>query len=84
MKDSLKSETVSFTTKGRIVIPAHFRRELQIESGTKAVMTITPGGILLRPISRDYIRSLRGSLKGKGVKKALAADRRKERGMPRL
>jgi hypothetical protein len=33
----------------------------------------------LRPITRDYIRSLRGSLKGKGVMKSLMADRERER-----
>jgi len=79
MKTTFKSETVSFTTNGRVVIPARVRRELQIRDGTQAVVTITPEGILLRPITRDYIKSLRGSLKGKGVMNGLAADRKRER-----
>jgi AbrB family looped-hinge helix DNA binding protein len=79
MNAALKTETVLFTTKGQVVIPARFRRELHIEDGTKASVTITPEGILLRPITRSYIRSLRGSLKGSGVMKAMMADRRKER-----
>ena len=81
MKTTSRSDTVSFTTKGQVVIPAHVRREFQIEDGTKAAVTITSEGILLRPITRDYIRSLRGSLKGKGVMKALAADRKQERAL---
>ncbi len=72
-------ETVLFTTKGQVVIPARFRREFQIEDGTRASVTITPDGILLRPITRSYIKSLRGTLKGRGVMKAMMADREKER-----
>lgn len=74
-----RTEIVLFTTKGQIVIPARFRREFQIEDGTKASVTVTPEGILLRPITRAYIKSLRGSLKGRGVMKAMMADRKKER-----
>jgi hypothetical protein len=36
---------------------------------------------LLQPITRDYIQSLRGSLKGKGVMKVLTAGRKKERSL---
>jgi len=79
MKGASKAETVCFTTKGQVVIPARVRREFEIEDGTKASVTITPEGILLRPITRAYIKSLRGSLKGSGVMKAMMADRKKER-----
>lgn len=78
MKASPLPVTVQFTTKGQIVIPARFRREFQIEEGTKASISITEEGILLRPITRAYIRSLRGSLKGQGVMKAMMADRKAE------
>jgi AbrB family looped-hinge helix DNA binding protein len=71
--------TVQFTSKGQVVIPAGVRREFQIEEGTKASVTTTPEGILIRPITRSYIKSLRGSLKGKGVMKAMMADRKRER-----
>jgi AbrB family looped-hinge helix DNA binding protein len=79
MQPTLKTETVQFTTKGQIVIPASFRREFQIQDGTKASVTTTPDGILVRPITRSYINSLRGSLKGRGVMKAMMADRQQER-----
>jgi len=79
MNTKLKTKTVSFTTNGRVTISAHFRREFQIEDGTKAALTSTPEGILLRPITRSYIRSLRGSLKGKNALNALAAVRKQER-----
>jgi AbrB family looped-hinge helix DNA binding protein len=79
MVTASKTETVLFTTKGQVVIPARLRREFQIEDGTKASVTVTPEGILLRPITRSYIKSLRGSLKGSGVMKAMMVDRKKER-----
>jgi len=79
MQTTLKTETVRFTTKGQVVIPAKIRREFQIEDGTKASVMTTPDGILLRPITRSYINSLRGSMKGRGIMKAMMADRKQER-----
>lgn len=76
---AIKLETVNFGTKGQVVIPRRLRREFEIEEGTKATVVATPEGILLKPITRTYIKSLRGSLKGSGVMKALMADRKRER-----
>jgi len=81
VQSNLLSETVQFTTKGQVVIPAKFRKEFEIEEGTKASVTMTPEGILLRPITRTYIKSLRGSLKGRGVMKSMMADRKHERAL---
>jgi len=35
--------------------------------------------IILTPITREYVHSLRGKLKGKGLLKALMAEKKKER-----
>ena len=75
----VKTETVNFGTKGQVVIPRRLRREFEIEEGTRATVVSTPDGILLKPITRAYIKSLRGSLKGTGVMKAMMEDRRRER-----
>ena len=75
----VKTETVNFGTKGQVVIPRRLRREFEIEAGTRATVVSTPDGILLKPITRAYIKSLRGSLKGTGVMKAMMEDRRRER-----
>jgi AbrB family looped-hinge helix DNA binding protein len=69
-------EIVRFSTRGRVVIPRRLRKEFGIEAGTRAQVSATPQGILIRPVTRAYIRSLRGSLKGSGVMQALAEDRR--------
>jgi AbrB family looped-hinge helix DNA binding protein len=60
-----KSNTISFTTKGQVVIPAWLRREYKIEAGSKAIVQATPEGILLRPITQYAIEKLRGILKSK-------------------
>jgi AbrB family looped-hinge helix DNA binding protein len=75
----LQTETVTFTVKGQVVIPRKFRKEFEIEEGTKATVVATPEGILLKPITRAYIRSLRGSLKGSKALQVLMDDRKRER-----
>ena len=79
MKVSHKAESVYFSVKGQVVIPRRLRKEFEIEDGTKATVVSTPEGILLKPITRSYIKSLRGSLKGTGVMKAMMEDRKRER-----
>ena len=73
------ADTAYFSAKGQIVIPRRLRRQFQIEEGTRAHVMATPQGILIKPVTRAYIKSLRGSLKGCGVMKALVADRKSER-----
>ena len=75
----LEMETVTFTVKGQVVIPRKFLKEFEIEEGTKAAVVATPDGILLKPITRAYIRSLRGSLKGSKALQVLMDDRKRER-----
>jgi AbrB family looped-hinge helix DNA binding protein len=74
-----KTESVYFSIKGQVVIPRRLRREFEIEEGTRATVEATPEGILLKPVTARFIRSLRGSLKGKGVMKAMMEDRKAER-----
>jgi len=74
-----KPETVYFSIKGQVVIPRRLRREFEIEEGTKATVVATPEGILLKPITRTYIKSLRGSLKGTKAMEVFQAERKRER-----
>ena len=62
-----------------MVIPRRLRKEFEIEEGTRAYVVSTPEGILLEPVTTKFIRGLRGSLKGKGVMKAMMDDRKAER-----
>jgi len=74
-----KAESVYFSIKGQVVIPRRLRKEFEIEEGTRAYVEATPEGILIKPVTTKFIRSLRGSLKGKGVMKAMMEDRKAER-----
>jgi len=76
---TLKLDTVNFGTKGQVVIPRRLRKEFEIEEGTKATVVSTPDGILLKPITRTYIRSLRGTLKGTKAMETFMAERKRER-----
>ena len=81
MSDTAKTETVSFTVKGQVVIPRRIRREFEIENGTKAVVQATPEGILLKPITGAAIKRARGILKRKPGEKPFRqwwADYKKE------
>jgi len=67
------------TVKGQIVIPATLRRKFGIEKGTKIIVLDNGDSILLKPVNEQSLARLRGSLKGKGVLKALLEERRKDR-----
>ena len=79
MNVTTKAESVYFSVKGQVVIPRRLRKEFEIEEGTRAYVEATPEGILIKPVTTKFIRSLRGSLKGKGVMKAMMEDRKAER-----
>ena len=67
------------TVKGQIVIPAALRRKYGIKNGTKIIVTDVGDAIVLKPVTEQYLRSLQGSLKGKGGLKALMDERRKDK-----
>ncbi|MBI4762646.1 MAG: AbrB/MazE/SpoVT family DNA-binding domain-containing protein [Chloroflexota bacterium] len=67
------------TVKGQIVIPAALRRKYGIKNGTKIIVTDTGDAIVLKPVTEQYLRSLQGSLKGKGGLKTLMNERQKDK-----
>jgi len=69
------------TVKGQIVIPSKVRRKFGIKQGTRIQIDVDEQThkIILTPITHDYIQSLRGKYKGKGLLKALAAEKKRER-----
>ena len=76
----MKIETSVVTTKGQLVIPARLRRQLGIVRGTQVSFVEDNGRIIVQPITRNFIRGLRGSLKGgRSALKHLLAERRRER-----
>ncbi|HYJ86210.1 MAG TPA: AbrB/MazE/SpoVT family DNA-binding domain-containing protein [Pyrinomonadaceae bacterium] len=69
------------TSKGQIVIPSSIRRKFGIKEGTRIEIEVDESAqeIILKPITREYVHSLRGKFKGKGLLKALMAEKEKER-----
>lgn len=69
------------TVKGQIIIPSKVRRRLGMKEGTRVQVDVDEQThkIILTPITRDYIQSLRGKYKGKGLLKALTADKKHEK-----
>ncbi|MDQ3813814.1 MAG: AbrB/MazE/SpoVT family DNA-binding domain-containing protein [Armatimonadota bacterium] len=69
------------TSKGQIVIPSSVRRKFGIKEGTRIQIEVKEDAqqIILKPITRAYIHSLRGKYRGKGLTKALMAEKKRER-----
>ena len=69
------------TSKGQIVIPSSIRRKLGIKEGTRIQIKVNEktNEIILKPITREYVHSLRGRFRGKGLLKTLMAEKKRER-----
>ncbi len=69
------------TSKGQIVIPSSVRRKLGIKEGTRIQIEVDEEAnqIILKPITREYIHSLRGRYRGKGLLKALLVEKKREK-----
>jgi AbrB family looped-hinge helix DNA binding protein len=74
MNVTIKLDSVWFTTKGQVVIPAWLRKQFHIEDGTKAVVQATPEGILLKPVTAALINRGRGIIKRKPGAQPLAEE----------
>ncbi len=76
----MEAEKAAVNAKGQVVIPAKLRRRLGIRKGTVVSFQEDNGRLILQPITREFIRSLRGSLKGKpSVLNLLMQERKRER-----
>ena len=76
----MKMETSTVTTKGQLVIPARLRRRFGIKKGTRVTFVEDAGRIVVQPVTRGFIRGLRGSLSGEqSAVAALLEERKRER-----
>ena len=74
------------TSKGRITIPSSLRRKLGIKPGTRIWIEADESShrIILTPITRAYVHSLRGRYRGRGLLKALLVEKNRERESERI
>jgi len=76
----MKVEVSVVTTKGQLVIPARLRRRFGIKKGTTVSFVEDNGRIIVQPVTREFIRGLRGSLKGEpSALEVLREERKRER-----
>jgi AbrB family looped-hinge helix DNA binding protein len=75
----VKTQTSTVTTKGQLVIPAKLRRKYSIRKGTKVAFVEDGDRLVLQPITAEFIRNLRGCLKGSRALEVLYDERRRER-----
>ena len=80
-------ETSTVTSKGQLVVPARIRRRFGIKPGTEVRFIEREGEIVFQPVTKEFIRSLQGSLRDEGpatgeLLRERTADRRREEGRP--
>jgi AbrB family looped-hinge helix DNA binding protein len=73
----MNSTISTVSTNGRLVIPSALRRRFGIRQGTRVALIEDGGRIILQPITREYIRSLRGSLKAEQSALSLLLETRR-------
>jgi AbrB family looped-hinge helix DNA binding protein len=78
----MKTEVSTVTTKGQLVIPSKLRRKYSIKEGTQVAFLEQENRLVLQPLTPEFIRSLRGSLKSEpSVLKSLLEDRKRDRNL---
>ena len=71
MSSTQRTDTVSFTIKGQVVIPKWLRKDFEINQGTRAVVYKHNDHIVLKPLTAAAIKGARGLLKKKPGEKPL-------------
>jgi AbrB family looped-hinge helix DNA binding protein len=79
MSSTQRTDTVSFTVKGQIVIPRWLRKDFEIDEGTRAVVYRHNDHIVLKPLTAQHYRRLRGSLKDTKAMEVFMSERKRER-----
>lgn len=79
MKTTHKTDTITFTSKGQIVVPRWLRKEFEIEEGTRALVYQQDDGIVIKPMTAKRYDALQGCLKGTDAMKVFVEERKRER-----
>ena len=73
----MKIETSVVTTKGQLVTPARLRRRFGIKKGARVTFVEDAGRIIVQPVTREFIRGVRGSLRPEPSALAVLLEERK-------
>lgn len=56
----MQQHMVTVSTKGQLVLPADVSAQLGIEPGTRIALTVKGSSIILEPVDKRFVASLRG------------------------
>ena len=76
--EEMRSATAFLGPGGTVVLPEYLREELSLKEGSCLSIYREKDRVVILPITEEFIRSLRGSLKGNF---SLAEDREREHGI---
>lgn len=62
----MKTLYTQVSSKGQVVIPSEFREEMHLTPGTKVSVQRDGNALVLRPVTPEFIHSLRGCTQGAG------------------
>jgi bifunctional DNA-binding transcriptional regulator/antitoxin component of YhaV-PrlF toxin-antitoxin module len=62
----MKTEFLTMSTKGQVIIPANLREDMKLTHGTKFAIQRDGFCLVLWPITEEFLDSLCGSTKGLG------------------
>jgi antitoxin PrlF len=60
-------EYATVKAKGQVVIPVDIRRKFQIDEGTRVAFLEEQGRLVMQPVTREFIREMKGILAGRGL-----------------
>ena len=72
------STTVVISSKGQVVVPASWRKELGLLPGKLAQVVKTGVGVLVKPVAKDPIESCFGKLAGTDLISVLRKSREQD------
>ena len=77
---NMKIKTSTVTQKGQVVIPSKLRKKMGIREGTQIAFIEEDERLVLQPLTAEYVKSLRGVLKGgRSPLKILFEERKRDR-----
>lgn len=68
----------SLSTKGQIVIPKSIRETLGLRPGTKMIVELEDGKVILKPVKEGVANRLYGKYKGLDLLRDLEKEHRRE------
>ena len=74
----MANEYATVKAKGQIVIPVDIRRKFHIDEGTRVAFLQEGSRLILQPVTKEFIQSVKGILAGCGLPEDVERDSDRE------